>query len=99
MRTTPLAAALKRLRAYAAWDGDSPSPYADSGHSHLTDLKLTLRAIDLLVEASHVDDRDMLPVFEVMPDCLWTNATRGGLIQCLGVALVNEDAPEGGTFK
>ncbi len=103
MKTPPLIAAIKRLRAFAVYNDAVDAPLDDPYRTRLTDqtveddVKLVLRALDLL-DAEHIDDRDMEPVFEVKPSCLWTNAPKG-LVHCLGVALVNEDLPDGGTFK
>lgn len=94
----PLHAALARLRGFAAWDGDSPNPYNDTGHTLQADLTVLLRAVDLLDEAEHTDDVDMMPVFTVRPECLWKHGSKG-LVHCLGMALVNEDAPEGRPFQ
>ena len=83
MRTTPLEAAIKRVRCDA----------------HSADVGLILRALDLLnVTASHIDSRNMMPTFEITPECIWKHGDKG-LIHCVGRALVNEDAPEGAMFQ
>ncbi len=93
----PLTAAIKRLRSYTKWDGDSDHPYLDRKVMK-ADAELILRALKLLDDAQHSDDHDGIPVFTIDPDCLWTHAPKG-LVHCLGMALVNEDAPEGATFQ
>ena len=111
MKTTPLAAAIKRLDESTRWhqyDHSVPisrakldNPYArNPKNSHIEDVALVLRALDQLDMAAHVDDCESCPVFEIVPECLWTNASgRKGLLHCIGVALVNGDAKEGNHFR
>lgn len=93
-KPTNLQAALKRLKAYAHWDGDtSPNPYKDNGGILMRDdLSLVLYAMaELDSMADYTDDRDMEPVFEVRVECSWKQAP-AGLIHCLGVQLDEEAA-------
>ena len=111
MKTTPLAAAIKRLDKWTRWQqhdhsvpisrSELDNPYArEKGHNHIEDVVLVLRALSLLDAADYVDDRDAEPVFEVRPACSWANASgRKELIHCVGVALVNEDLPDGAFFQ
>lgn len=93
MKTTPLTAAIKRLEA---WSARHQRVYvSDPTHSVTEDTALVLRALDMLDNAEHVDDRDCEPIFEVRVPCLWQEASRKGLLHCVGVALVDEDVGEG----
>jgi hypothetical protein len=97
---TDLLAAIRRLQTYAKWDGDSgPDPYLDSGHCLPPDLSLLLRAVTMIDSAAnHIDDADMMPIFEIRPECLWKNASEG-LLACISKAIENEEAEDGDTFK
>ncbi len=109
MKTTPLTAAIARLDEWTRWQQHDHSvpisrakldnPYArDPAQSAISDTALVLRALKLLEDAEHTNSHDTQPIFEIDTACLWTNGPKG-LLHCLGVALVNEDLPEGGTFK
>ncbi len=84
-----LNAALKRLEAYALWNGDTaPNPYNDSGDNMHADIALVVAAMRLTADcAEHTDSRDAQPVFEVRLPCEWTHGSKGflhALSQCRG---------------